>query len=240
MATSTDWHLVVFGAEGNVVVAEGTPEGYREKTRLQALDGSGYTWPSFADGQIFVRNLKEMASVSVVAGSAASIASAGPGAGAGAATEFGKFVRQVETAEGKAAMLDEFMNRNEQFPLVEGAYAHFVYRGDVEEIAITGTMIETGNPEPMERIAGTDFYYRTYELEPGGRWESQFNRHFDERITDPLNPKTAPGRRIRRAGLPGRVQRRRARHAGDLHVQERVARKRARGFGIPPCRLPGQ
>jgi enterochelin esterase-like enzyme/outer membrane protein assembly factor BamB len=189
-----DWHLVVFGAEGNVVVAEATPEGYREKTRLQALDGSGYTWPSFADGQIFVRNLKEMASVSVVAGSAASIASAGPGAGAGAATEFGKFVRQVETAEGKAAMLDEFMNRNEQFPLVEGAYAHFVYRGDVEEIAITGTMIETGNPEPMERIAGTDFYYRTYELEPGGRWEYQFNRNFDERITDPLNPKTAPGR----------------------------------------------
>jgi len=191
-----DWHLVVFGAEGNVVVAEATPEGYREKTRLQALDGSGYTWPSFADGQIFVRNLKEMASVSVVAGSAASIASAGPGSGAGAfsATEFGKFVRQVETAEGKAAMLDEFMNRNEQFPLVEGAYAHFVYRGDVEEIAITGTMIETGNPEPMERIAGTDFYYRTYELEPGGRWEYQFNRNFDERITDPLNPRTTPGR----------------------------------------------
>lgn len=40
----------------------------------------------------------------------------------------------------------------------------------------------------MHRIAGTDFYFRTLTLEPGGRFEYAF-AVFDERRLDPLNPR---------------------------------------------------
>ena len=56
---------MIFGAKGSVVVARATPEGYQERASLQALEGSGLTWPSFSDGKIFVRNLSELAAVNV-------------------------------------------------------------------------------------------------------------------------------------------------------------------------------
>ena len=49
-----DGHLVIYGAAGTIIVAEATPEGYAEKAKLEALASSGYTWPSFADGKVFV------------------------------------------------------------------------------------------------------------------------------------------------------------------------------------------
>ena len=58
-------HLVIFGSAGHVVIVEATPEGYRERARVQALDASSLTWPSFSDGTIFVRNLGEMAAVRI-------------------------------------------------------------------------------------------------------------------------------------------------------------------------------
>ncbi len=187
-----DGHLVVFGAGGNVVLVEATPDGYREKARLQALDGSGYTWPSFADGKIFVRNLETMASVSVTESATAAVGTT-TASRVGSASEFDKFVQQVEAASTKAALIDEFMERHAESPIIEGDCAHFVYRGEVGEIAITGTMIASGNAEPLERIEGTDFYYRTYKLEPGGRWEYRYSINFgDEQITDPRNPNAVP------------------------------------------------
>jgi len=135
-----DDHLVVFGAEGNVVVVEATPEGYREKSRLQALNASGYTWPSFADGRIYVRNLKEIAAVALGSGATAGTATAQAPTG-----RFGEFVRAVEASDRKAALIDEFLAQTSQLPLIEGNQVHLVYRGKVEDIAVTGTMITRAN-----------------------------------------------------------------------------------------------
>ena len=60
-----DGHLVILGSGGKVVVAEASPGGYREKAGLKALDSSEFSWPSFADGKVFVRNLEQLAAVSV-------------------------------------------------------------------------------------------------------------------------------------------------------------------------------
>ena len=182
-------HLVIFGAKGTVVVAKATPEGYVERTRLQALKGSGFTWPSFADGRVFVRNLEEIASISVVqrSGGMPTVARGGP------EHEFGRFIRKVEASTQKKALIDEFLKKHEQFPIIEDNYVHFVYRGEADDIAITGSMLDAGSAEAMERIEGTDFYHKTYQLEPGGRWEYRFNINFDEQVLDSLNPRSVPG-----------------------------------------------
>ena len=185
-----DGQLVVYGAEGHVAVVRATPESYQERATLQALEGSGYTWPAFAGDRIFVRNLRDIAAVSVVRATGARPAvAAAPEAGA-----FGEFVRQVEAAPDKAPLVERFLASHERSPIVEGRLAHFVYRGDVEDIAIAGTMVPSGLAEPMQRIAGTDLYYRTYELEPGGRWEYEYVLNFGQRVPDPRNPRQAPGR----------------------------------------------
>jgi enterochelin esterase family protein len=200
-----DDRLVVFGSGGNVVVVEATHEGYRETTRLQALDGSGYTWPSFAEGRIYVRNLEKLASVSIVE---ATTASTDPASTVAIAhTEFGKFVQRVEEASDKDRLIEEFVKANEHSPVIEGNYVHFFYLGDVEDIAISGSMIASGNPEPMERIEGTELHYRSYKLEPAGRWEYEYNLNFEERVVDPRNSRTVPAqfgeRSLSVAMMPG-------------------------------------
>ncbi len=188
-----DGHLVIFGAEGNGVVAAATPEGYVEKAKLQALDGSGYTWPSFAGGKVFVRNLETLAAVTV-AGGATAASPASVTAAEAAPHEFGRFVQSLAEAADKPVKVEQFMQSRTSFPIVEGPFVHFVYRGEVEDLAIAGTMIESGLPEPMERVPGTDLFHRTFRLEPGARYEYQLNVNYDERVPDPLNPRTVPGR----------------------------------------------
>ncbi len=61
-----DGHLVIFAADGAVVVAEASPEGYEEKARVKVSETAGYTFPSFSNGGIFVRNLDDIARVDVV------------------------------------------------------------------------------------------------------------------------------------------------------------------------------
>ncbi|HXV77180.1 MAG TPA: PQQ-binding-like beta-propeller repeat protein [Candidatus Polarisedimenticolaceae bacterium] len=189
-----DGHLVVFGAEGNVVVAEATPAGYREQAKLKVLEGSGYTWPSFAADRIYVRNLDTLVAVTVTAGSAGD-APESVGATPAADHDFGRWVASVESSADAAAMIDEFMKRHEQLPVVEGNWVHFIYRGEVTDIAVFGTMIPTANPDAMTRIAGTDLYHASYELQPAGRWEYTFVVDYDQRVPDPHNPRTAPSLR---------------------------------------------
>jgi enterochelin esterase-like enzyme/outer membrane protein assembly factor BamB len=190
--------LVIFGAKGVVVVAAATPEGYRERAQLETLEGSGYTWPSYAGGKVFVRNLESLAAVELTSGGGgggdAQAALAG-GAGSGAFAEFVRRVEQAGDDAARAELIDGFMQAHPDLPLIEGDTAHFVYRGEVEDIAIAGTMIASGLPDPLYRVEGTDFYYRSYDLEPGGRWEYQFNVDYDRLVPDPHNARTAPASR---------------------------------------------
>jgi len=188
-----DDELVVFGAEGVVALVAASPEGYREEARLAALEHSSLTWPSFAEGRVFVRNNREIACLDVrraVEGAALADAtpasSAPPGEGS-----FARFVRAVEAASDKAAAVDAFLVEHPELPIVEGDLVHFLYRGDVQDVAVTGSMLD-GSPESMERIAGTDLHHKTYRIEPGTRWEYAFQVDFGRPVADPRNPRTTP------------------------------------------------
>ena len=60
-----DGHLVIFAADGAVVVVEASTEGYREKGSREVAKKGVYTFPSFSDGAIYVRNLESIARVDV-------------------------------------------------------------------------------------------------------------------------------------------------------------------------------
>jgi len=180
-----DDRLVIFANDGSVVVVRASSEGYREEARVKVSEAGTYTYPSFADGVFFVRNTRDFAAVKVGPALAeAAIADlAAPRHG------FERFVRAVEKADDPRLLVDEFMTSQSGFPVVENdRWVHFLYRGAVEDIALTGSMLEYQTEEPLVRVAETDLYYRSFEIEPGARWEYRFNVDFDNPQPDPLNP----------------------------------------------------
>ncbi len=70
-----DGFLIILTARGQVVVAEATPEGYRERARVRAMDSGNLTRPSFAAGRIYVRNEHEIVAIGVTGASGTAPAS---------------------------------------------------------------------------------------------------------------------------------------------------------------------
>jgi enterochelin esterase-like enzyme/outer membrane protein assembly factor BamB len=184
-----DGHLAILGTGGVVVVAEATPEGYREKARVQALERSDYAWPAFADGKIFVRDLSGIAAVAIT-GSAAREA-ARPPAGL-ADTGFHAFLLRAAASGNPRSAVDEYLARQTSFPIVEGAFAHFVYRGEAEDVAVQGTMLDDDVADSLQRLEGTDLFHRSYELDRDARYEYRFQIDFEGHVTDPRNPEKVP------------------------------------------------
>ncbi len=189
-----DGHLVIFGAKGNVVVAKASPAGYEEVARLEALDGSSLTWPSFAEGRIYLRNLQELAAVTVRRGAAAPATAVAMADGAPpASSEFGRWLAKAAAADSPQAQVDARFGEGVRTPLVEGDLVHFIYRdAGANDVGLGGSMIDHGLAEPLLRLAGTDLFYRTYSLSPVKRWEYHFHVNFEDWKTDPRNPRTVP------------------------------------------------
>lgn len=87
--------LYVLSDRGKLVLAEATPEEFRELGSVQALEGKSWTAPSLAGGRLYVRNHSEIAAFDV---SAAGVAAASPPAPPAAAPPVGS---GGETEEGR-------------------------------------------------------------------------------------------------------------------------------------------
>ena len=198
-----DGHLVILIRSGEIVVAEATPEGYVEVSRVQALERGYFTRPSFAAGKVYVRNLTDISAIGVTRASSAPSASTERADADRAEADwdlrgdFGAFVEKLAAAENKSEMVERFLAEHPTLPILEGKLVHFVYHGEVEDLAISGNFIPGGVEHPMHRVEGTDFYFRSYELPAKAVFSYRFSV-FDERITDPGNPKkTGPEGRER-------------------------------------------
>ena len=183
-----DDHLVIFGSEGNVVVAEADPESYVEVARVHALEGSSLTWPSYDDGRVFVRNLEEMAAVAITTGAAAE------GEAEAADHGFGRFLDKVRAApaENRQAMVDGYRENHPGGPVVEDGWVHFLYQSDAQEVAIVGSWLNERQAEALHRLEGTDLFYRSFPMEAALRLEYRFQEDYEGWVTDPENPRTVP------------------------------------------------
>jgi enterochelin esterase-like enzyme len=89
--------------------------------------------------------------------------------------------------------VDRFLARNE-VPIVEGARATFVYRGEADEVFLVHRIFGLPDHLPLRRLRGTDLWYVVLELPEGSRIEYQLEMARGgqrERINDPLNPRLA-------------------------------------------------
>lgn len=188
-------HLVLYGAEGNIVIADASPEGYVERARNQALERSGYAWPIFASERIVVRNGAELAALTIATRpDTPAVASSAAGSPSPATHGFGRWVQKLQAADAaeRSRLIEELVARPEGLPIVEGNLVHFVYHGPTEDLALGGSMADYDATAPMQRVDGTDLYYATHEMAPGSRWEYRFLVDFDKELADPRNPHTVP------------------------------------------------
>jgi len=61
-----DDKLIILSDKGKLVVADASPDAYKENCSIQAIDGKSWTAPSFYNGKVYVRNLTEMASYKLI------------------------------------------------------------------------------------------------------------------------------------------------------------------------------
>ncbi|MCP3989913.1 MAG: hypothetical protein GY724_12615, partial [Actinomycetia bacterium] len=172
----------------DLVAVTATPEGYREAARLPVFDEESYTPVSVAQGYVYLRNLKQLARVKIT--DKATLAVTETAAPRGVIAELVARLQKAPETASRTAVLDDFMQQR-RFPIVEGistaqgnSLVHFVYRGDIDDIAL---VLGMDRDVPMTRVEGTDFYYHTEELDSAGHWEYHFS-HYDEPRVDPLNP----------------------------------------------------
>jgi enterochelin esterase family protein len=150
--------------------------------------------PIFADGRFYTRSMTGMAAVDMAVADKlvqTEDEDAVKGVLDGA---FAEFVAQLEQAEDKNALLDRFFSEHDRFPIIQGDdTVYFVYRGDHPDVGVYMGYVSRAGAQVLNRVAGTDFWYRGYKLPPDGRFEYEFEVGFEKTIADPLNDRIAPG-----------------------------------------------
>lgn len=183
-------HLVIITKPGSLHVARATPEGYQELSRLDLFDEHSWSEVAYAGGHLFARSMGHLARIDT--------GTAGEGDGEGswiAGTRFGRFLEQVAAAEDKAALIDAFLEEQQEFPIIEGSdVVHFVHRSEAEDVGIVGDMIGFRREDPMQHVAGTDLFHYSMRLEPDAAVAYGFIEDYaDEAIPDPRNPRGMEG-----------------------------------------------
>lgn len=177
--------LVIVTKQGSLHLAEAEPSGYHELAQLKIFNDLTWTPPGFHKGSFYLRSHGEIARVDF--GHELTIADSGAKAPSMGDSEFARFVREAESSSEKGALIDRYLDTQKQFPILEEPdWAHFVYRGSGEDLAIAGDMIGARQEKPMKRIEGTDFFYYSTRLERDARISYIFIRDYQE-IVDPHN-----------------------------------------------------
>ena len=187
-------HLVLFSSAGDVVVAAADPQRYVEIDRVNVAERGGYTAPVMAGRRIFVRNTSGLYAVEVTPSEAVpeNAGTSVTGDGSRPDGAFGAFLASLDRDGDHDARLEEWLSQQDSFPLVEGGSVHFVYRGDAEDVALVGDMtLDQHVPLSMRRVPGTDLFYRSQRVVPGGLWQYAFLVDYDREVADPRNPLTA-------------------------------------------------
>ncbi len=177
--------LALLSSAGEVVLVRATSEGYQEDARLVIGERGGYSPPTYADGRLLVRNTERLVATRIV--SAKDSTEAGreevlPGV-------LGSLLSNAANVENPQALVDQWWQGRESFPVIEEGWVHFVYRGRADNVALIGDMVPDRNlPESMHRLPGTDLFHRSYRYPEGGVWQYAFLIDYTKVIPDPLNP----------------------------------------------------
>ena len=186
-----DGVLAVFSPEGDLVLVEPSPDGYKELNRTSVLEAGDHSGPSFSNGMFLVRNLAQLAAVRVDPEGAPQLAEANDADRLKGA--FGAWIAKVEampTGERQAAVDDHFSGI-ESTPIAEedGTVA-FVWRGEAEDVGLSGDPVGGGQEAGLHRVEGTDLFFHSLELDPKAQYAYSLSVDFGQPGPDPSNPHT--------------------------------------------------
>jgi outer membrane protein assembly factor BamB len=186
-------YLIMMTKQGALHAAKASPAGFEEVASIELFDHLGWTPPSFAGGRIYVRSLQRIACIEP--GETEQLVQIERPADIGklADSKFAAWVKKVEAAEKqeRKALIDQLFEEHQSFPIIEGeGMVHVVYRDQVEDIAISGDLLQNGEFHSMNRVADTDLYYYSFELDADAHIAYGLQKNFEEQITDPLNQRT--------------------------------------------------
>jgi len=183
--TIVDGHLIIATKKGSVHIGKASADGFTEMASIKPFNNDAWNPASFANGKIYVRSMQEIACLEIVEASSNDKMMATDAMMQN--SEFGKFITGLNKADNKSAMIDAFIAKQKSFPIVEKDKVHFVYRGEAEDVAVTGDLFGGRNEVPMQRVAGTDLFYRTSPLESNARLEYGYTLNFEKQVGDTLN-----------------------------------------------------
>jgi enterochelin esterase-like enzyme/outer membrane protein assembly factor BamB len=183
--------LAIVEPSGALVLAEPNPVEYREIARLAALERGDYAIPSFAGGRFFVRNLGEIAAVNLVTGAAAAVApAAADRVVLGQLAYWFDEVENLPVAE-RQSRVDSRFPASLATPVIEsGGIAHFLWRGQAEDVGLSGDVAPRGEELGLRHLAGTDLWVRSRELDSAAQYGYAFSVSFGDPTADPKNPLT--------------------------------------------------
>ncbi len=102
-------------------------------------------------------------------------------------------IHRVVDRKPSRKQIDEFIGSHE-FPLNEGSYTTFVYRGPAEAVYLGHWIFGLPSSQLFKHVEGTDLWYLVMELPPDSRIEYKLQRAHHgkmEWLLDPLNPHRA-------------------------------------------------
>jgi enterochelin esterase-like enzyme/outer membrane protein assembly factor BamB len=191
-ALYADGKLLFLDEDGSLVLARVSPEGLEVLDKAQVTEGISWPLPTLVDTRLYLRDKTHIIALDLAHSGGTrhrQAAADQEGETAELLGELGAFVKKVQASEDKKGLLDAFFDEQDFFPMVEeDSLVHFVFRGDVPDIGVTGNFLESGQVDPMHLVEGTDFYFRSYRLPPASHFEYNFVV-FDDRMPDPRNPR---------------------------------------------------
>ena len=178
--------MLMWDAKGALTAVKATPTGYQELGRLELSNQSRiYTPPTYANGLIFLRDLTNLFAVRMRKVVNLNTSDKPMTAVNDAFTDF---VNQLASSTQPGPMLEAFLQKNPQSPiLTEEGWAHFYYVGESQDLAIQGDMAGFFPEVAMHRVANAPFFYRSYQMENNQKWQYRFKK-FEETLLDPRNP----------------------------------------------------
>jgi len=184
-----DGVIAIASSDGDLVLVDPSPEGYREITRVSVLEAGNYAIPTFADGLFLVRNLEQLAAVRIDKSLAPQVAELDDSERLRG--DFGAWVAAIEArpeSERQAAAASRFAELEETPVVGEGGLVHLVWRGEADDVGVTGDVVDGGQEVGLYRLEGTDVFFRSLELDPRSQYVYNLIIDFGDPALDPGNP----------------------------------------------------
>lgn len=188
LITVGDW-LIVSTKEGGLHLGLASEEGFEDVSHVKLFDDLVWSVPAVMGDAIYVRSLGEIARVDLVSGD--TLVANAEQRDSELSNSFQAFVDKLESTTDKSAkrrLVNEFLEKQSSFPIVEEGIAHFVYQGPGTDVALACDAFGARQEQPMQRVADTDFFYLGMPLPASQRMNYMFLVDYKPTL-DPKNPR---------------------------------------------------